>query len=851
MQGTNRLTSSSRQALLAAVSITLLGCATTAPPTPPPSRLVVKNASAQPFRLFVNRDYLMEIGPARTILIHNLPNRAYAFSASNGEGELAADIDPVAGNGLLEFPIPGDAEVEDRTAGLVLENPTEQDLELTIGDELIGRSYARCRSLFDNVPSGSQEVVFTNLHTGGRWSRTLDLPALQITPYTVDAPVARLNFTNDSQEALMLRILRQEIRIDAGEARIFGELPPGTQILHVRFLGTGRTMTLKETLEPDQEKLVKLSDASGNITIENHLPDAAEVFLAGVRIASVDSGVSYTIRGLSPGPIVLVAQGGSNHFEQPFVVAPDSTQTWVIDAGNTQLLVRNRIGETVTLFIDDRPVMKIPNLQAVRFPIKPGPHAVAVHIEATGHTSLRHLEVPGGRLVELSFGPLPGRLYIENRTARTLRFFRNGTPLDMLRPGRWSEHSGLPLGSNLIEVLDETGATVQSKRLTVRPREEPRAEFVVSTTESEIRVRNETGETVRIGPPARLEKRELPDGEEISLFVPGTKSILKVKGTQTGNRYDRNVEVVEGTPLLVVLAPVTGGLVVENGTKQKMSVTLDGEPWADLAPGESLRRDRVAPGLHRLAALVDGSPYEEVSCRLIEDSWYVWMLQEKTASLRVLNRTEEALRLYRDGSPAGVLMASTEVHFTGLEPGPVSVSAIGAESGQYHRFSFQARAEKALQWTVLPATGGVRLHGFAGESATIGVNGVTVLNVPAGAEEPISLPLSPGIQSLRIVLGDGSEYVGIVRVTSTLYSTLHVRHGSPRVTLRNETTLPLEILLDDVKVDTVAAGKSREILVEHAGRHTLAAHHVGGTGVWTLREVYLDRGRAFGWTVAE
>ncbi len=851
MHGTNRLKPSFRKALLAAVSLAVLGCATTAPPAPPPSRLVVKNASSQPYRIFINRDYLLEVGPARTILVHNLPNQPYKISASNGDQELAADIDPGNGNSLMEFPIAGNAEVIDRTASLALENPTKQDLELAIGGEVIGRSYGQTRSLYDGIPSGPVTILFTNIQTEGKWERNLDLPALQVTPLTVAAPVARLNFKNDSQEALMLRILRQEIRIEAGESEVFADLPPGTQILRIRFLGTGREMTLKETLQPDQEKVVQLSDASGNVTIENRLSDTAEIFLAGVKVATVETGAAYTLRGLSPGEVVLSAQAGTSHVEQPFMVAPDSTQTWLLDGGNTQLLVRNRIGETVTLFVDERAVMTVPNLQAVRFPIKAGPHNVSVHSEATGHTSHRHLDVPGGRLVEFSFGPLPGRLYIENRTDSTLRFFRNGNPLDMLQPGQWAGHSGLPLGNNLIEVLNQKGEAVLSQSVVVTPRGEPLTRLVVSTTESAVMVRNETGETVRIGPPARLDNREVPDGQSASLFVPGTRGVLKVKGVQTGNRYDRQIEVEGEGPLVITLAPVTGGIVVENTTQQTMTIALDGDSWGELAPGKSFRRDRIAPGPHRLTSKVDGIAYEEVSCRLIEDSWYVWMLQEKTATLRVLNRTKEALRIFREGSPAGVLEAGTEVHYTGIEPGPVMVSAIGVESGQYHRFTFQAQAEKDLKWKILPAAGGVRLHGFEGEAAAISINGSEVLRVPAGAAEPISVPLSPGVQAVRVIMADGTEFVAVIRATSALYSTLHVRHGSPRVTLRNETTLPLEVLLDGVKLDTVAAGGSREILVEHAGKHTITARHENVNGEWTLQDVYLDRGRAFGWTVSE
>ncbi len=58
-------------------------------------------------------------------------------------------------------------------------------------------------------------------------------------------------------------------------------------------------------------------------------------------------------------------------------------------------------------------------------------------------------------------------------------------------------------------------------------------------------------------------------------------------------------------------------------------------------------------------------------------------------------------------------------------------------------------------------------------------------------------------------------------------------------------------ILDGVKLDTVAAGGSREILVEHAGKHTITARHENVNGEWTLQDVYLDRGRAFGWTVSE
>jgi hypothetical protein len=833
--------------LLAAL---LMACATTQPP-PPPSQLVVKNGSDKTYRLSVNRDYLMEIGPARAILVRNLPNSPYTLRAQNGPEELAADIDPGQGDALLEFPIPGQATVVNRTASLKLENPTRQDLELTIGEEPIGRSFAGTTTLFEALPAGPGTVTFTNLVTRGRWQRSIDLPPLQQTVHTIAAPVATLRFSNDAKEALTLKVLRDEYRLVAGQKQVIANLPPGLLQLHIRFHGTGRTMVLDETLQPGEEKDVLLSDASGNITVENRLPMAAEILMAGDRIATVESTQSYTIRGLAPGRLILTAQGGPQHFEQPFLITPDSNQTWLLEEGNTQLLVKNRIGETVTLFVDDRKVMEILDQQAVRFPVKPGPHSLAANCEATGHTTHRHIDVPGGRLVDVTFGPLPGRLYLENRTEKTLRFFRNGKPVDMLAPGEWAEHGGLPLGTSLLEVLDEKGATLLSRPVVIRTRQEPRSEVVVNSIESQLRIRNETGETIRIGPPARTANNELANDHEAIVFMPGSKGVLKMKGTHTSNRYDRLFEATEGEVLDIVLAPVTGGIVVENTTESPMDILLDGQPWATLAAGETLRRDRVAPGLHRLVAKRKGTAFEEVSCRLVQDSWYVWRIQEKTASVHVLNRTKESLKLLRDESPTGILQPGTEVRFDGITPGPVDLSAVGLESGQHYRFSVQARPDRTTQWKILPASGGVHLLGFEKQAATISINGTEVLAIPEGVEEPVALPLEPGIQTLRIRFPDGRDVVGIVRVAANLYATLHVLSGAPRVTLRNDTGQPLTVFLDGIKVDRVHPGKSREFVVEHPGKHSVTARHDDGNGEWALKDVYLDAGRAFGWTVAE
>ncbi len=835
-----------------AATVLASACATAPVEAPPPGRLVVRNADADPCRINVDRDYLLQVDGRRAVVIANLPNVPFALTARCGDKEFEATIDP-QGESLLEFAIPGDGPVVDRTASLEVENPTVEDLEVRLGEELLGRVFGRSRSRFENVPAGEQPLTFASARTRGSWTRTHTLPPLELTRLEIEAPLAQLDFFNDSRETVRVSLLDRRIDLEGGKGRTIEALPPGNLEMQVRFQATGREITLPVTLMPEGRETVRLSDSTGDLLVENRLDGAVELFLGSEQVATLAPGESRAVRGLAPGPALFEARTAAGRvLRQDFVIAPDTAQTWILELATAELMVRNRTGEAFMLHMDGRQVMAVPHRGAVRFPTSAGMHQVNAVCELTGHTEGQTIDVPGGRLVEVAFGPLGGRLYLENRTERTLRFFRNGNPLQQLDPGKWAELGGQPLGTSLIEVLDEAGGTVLSRQVAIAARGEARAEVVVSTTETPVQVRNETGEAVRVGPEARTEKRVIPSGETAEVFLAGTAGVLKFKGESTGNRYDRKVEApAEGT-LELVLDPVTGGIVVENTTRRPLVVRLDGELWGPIAPGATLRRDRVAPGLHQLGAVTDAEePFDEVSCRLVADSWYVWVLQEKSGRLRILNRAGEDLRLSRDGEPAGVLPDGAEVRLGEITPGPLSIEAVGLRSGQFHRFTARVAADKVTQWTVRPAAGAVRLHGFEGSGAEIFVDGTSVTYVPAGVAEPVTLPLQPGPRVVKTRFDDGHVYTAIVQAIANLESTLFVRGGSPRVKVRNRSGQTIVVHVDGIRAAAVASGADHEVVVEHAGLHSLVARPDDGEGVWVLRDIQLDRGRAFGWTVGE
>ncbi len=593
------------------------------------------------------------------------------------------------------------------------------------------------------------------------------------------------------------------------------------------------------------------SDGTGNLAVENRLADAATLFLGTVEIGRVEAGATKQIFGLAAGPATLRAVADTGRtIEQTFVIEPDATQAWILQDGPGQVLVRNHVGETVELLADGRPLGEIQPLAALRIPLPAGPHQLQAHCVLCDHVATHPVVVLGGALTEVVLGPQPGRLLLVNGTSEPLTFHRNGKPLTRVEPGTRAELAGQPLGRHLVEAVTVKGALVKRETLQIVPREEGTATLEVAQTSLLVRIRNDSGETVRVFAELAPEPPEIPSGTEGTARLPGLSGVVKIKGIVTGNRYDKQVSGTPGSEVAIALAPVSMGVTVHNATTRSIQLLLDGSSLAEVPPGETLVRNGVPPGRHRLEARSGEERFDEVAFQLRGGDWFSWPLEEKLGSLLVRNRTPEELEILLDGAGAGKLPPGSNSLLERLPVRTLTATARGL-SGRLHALTFSSKAGSKVEWVIEPESGGVLLQGLAGTSATLFADGLEVCRIEPDSPDPRPVPLASGPRILRIVRADGTERIGTVQVVQELYTPFAAAGTDPEIELRNRTPDRLVLTVDGRQAGEVEAGATVELLLSGPGAHTIHATSPDGTGSWRLENVPFKAGARFGWTVGE
>ena len=834
------------------------GCAGAPSGLPHGGAVLVRNTTDDDCEVFLKANYLRKVGPRRTVLVANLPAGRFGLRLVCSEAEVERAVEPLdpvlaQDGGLQMVSTPGDAgEVVDHTGMLVLDNPSRLDLEVELGKDKLGNALAGSRAVFSEVPVGQHELRFTDIYARGSFSVPVSVVSMEAVSLVVEPPFSRLTIANDCQESVSVGVRGEDMRMEAGSRNVLEGLPPGKLKVDVLFLDSGRTMTAHVELGPGEEQVFKLSDQAGNLIIENRLDEAIELFLADEPFATVPAGDARLVRGLAPGKASIKATVASGKtFQHSFVISPGATETWLVEAANSQLMVRNLIGEDIVLQLDGRRLMELKPLDVVRFHVNPGTHQLTAECSLTRHAQTREVEAPGGELVELAVGPQGGRLLVDNSSGTALRLFRNGRPIGTVRPGTVLELAGQPLGSNVIEALDESDRVLLRRTVEIRTRSEGGTRLAVATTSVAVRLRNYSGEPLKIDPSVQAENRIVEADGEALLHVEGVDAVLKLKGETSGNRYDQAVSGQPGEIVDLVIMPVQGGLAVENQTEDTLALFLDDEAISTLQPGESMFRDRVSPGQHVLQARLGEQVVEEVSCRIVRDSWYMWQVAPKLGTIKVNNSTAEDLRMLRDGAEAGVLPAGGETTFEDLPPVAITLSAVGIESGQVLRFSCVPGPRQVIPWMVKSASGGIKLVGFQGASAAIAVDDVQVAVYDGTAAEPLTVPVTPGTHIVKVKRGDGQMVVAAVQVAANLFATVQVAGSNPEVEIENLTEGDVDLVVDGTKVQTLASSATFTVLLADVGIHSILARSADGLREWLLKDVYLPAQGRFAWKLTE
>jgi hypothetical protein len=228
---------------------------------------------------------------------------------------------------------------------------------------------------------------------------------------------------------------------------------------------------------------------------------------------------------------------------------------------------------------------------------------VHLHIPVTQHTETQQVTAREGYRTEVALGPLAGRLTIRNDTTHIMLAYRNGRALGSLPPGSEVEYAGQPLGLNLIEVVGPTNAVQRFHLVLDEHSSKNPPRVVVLASGPQVRVRNETGEPVKVGPDVAEYPTTLDPGQERDLTLLEGVDIVRFSGSQSKTRLDQRRPVSTDKPLVL---RSTEGLLAEsvltsagspaedhavvicrNQTQSPVDVYQHGNRIAQVAPGDS------------------------------------------------------------------------------------------------------------------------------------------------------------------------------------------------------------------------------------------------------------------------
>ena len=588
----------------------------------------------------------------------------------------------------------------------------------------------------------------------------------------------------------------------------------------------------------------------GSLLLENRLPEAVTLTLDGTEQGEVAAGDQLLVPGLPAGSVVAVARTASGRqLSQRFEIFPAATCTWQLDAGRGQVLVRNHVGEPVDLFVDKVRVRRMERLSSAMLSLDPGRHVVAGFCPATQHTESHEVDVEGGRQLEVPLGPQGGRLVLDNRTDMTLSVFRNGAPLATVKPGVTVELSGQPLGRSLVEAVNEQGRVIVRTQVDVAAASGPRARLSVGDAFVLVTVVNGTGEPVKIDPDAVAEVRTIPKDGRAEVRLLGEVRVIRLVGADTGTRYDQPLQALPGQSVTVELKPTAGGIVFDNKTQGPLVVRLDGREVGEVAAGARRIVSPVAPGRHKLEADSGGQSFETTACELVRDGWFTWDISGRSGTLRVVNNSGEDVLVSVNGEPAGRLANGMQTELKKLGAVPVSVATVGADSRRKQVFSITPVPGQTAVFAVAPASGGIRLTGLAGREARVTVDGSTTTVVPAGAAEPVTLPLVPGEHSVDVDLADGVEVSALVDVSPDVYGDLPLSDTAPGITVRNRAGEPLLVWVRGRVLAKVEDGSDVALVLPSEGVETVCAATEDARREWVLPDIYFRASGRFGWTL--
>jgi len=574
--------------------------------------------------------------------------------------------------------------------------------------------------------------------------------------------------------------------------------------------------------------------------VVNRAPDAARVDLDGWELGVVKPGQRVRFRRLRPGVRTVRATVGTLDQRAELTLRGGGTAEYVVmpaDASTAldvpaefgRIRLVNRAGRDLEVRVgeqSERTLMSGDTRILLDQPV--GSHEIIVRLPGSSYRRTLRAAVTAGDEVTLEVTLETGQLRLTNRTGTAVRLFVDGLPRRTIDNEVQVDIDDLVVGVHKLRAVAVDSAREFLRTVNVtRDRE---LVWDLTASEGHLSVTNNTGEALAFA----------IDGTDRGTLAVGKELVWKdvsiglrrvaATGQSSGYRWTADIPVTPGQRARWVLRNDVMTARVTNRLAETVELRVRGRRIRQLEPGASAFLDELRGPRPRLTA------FATVSKRILEPTgeWsparsLLWEIDDPAGQLRVVNSTDEAVIVYADQSPLGIVAAKQTLVFTQVPPGERLLEARLTGGGVIHD-RVGVSADATAVWNVKARAGTLRVFNGTTEALTAPPNLTKqAKSVPPGAE-------------FAFTVGTGSRRFHFIGARSGLsYHKELTVHSDESVDWHVEALMGVLYVFNRTAHDQLVRVDNGELLVVKAGKDV---QHPIGAGVHRLVAVSNETGTA-------
>lgn len=581
------------------------------------------------------------------------------------------------------------SEDSEKTWEIAQGNATIQVLNRT--DETLTVSHAG--RTFDPVaPGGSVQIdgldsgllAFVAVDTKGRtFSTTRSIDAADRLEWVVTAPLGSLRVENTTTSPLEIfggpagKPTRTLGRIGAEDASEINRLEPGAWVFEAFDIIGGQRFVTSVELGQVGTATWQIRGETGAVRVTNRRREKVVINVDGGEVAALQANEAIVVTGLGPGPHVIGATGQvSRSLQQQRVILGIEEPVDVVFGDSVGTVgVTNETGETLlTLGPIAEQATTLGDGASNDFILAPGTARLSFMGRDSGVAFETVVEVIAGTTTKTILKRERSTLMLTNRLGETVAVTRDGSVLGTVDDGQVVRFEGLEPGRAEIQAVGLGTGKFRSIRVALQP---GRATMMLlEPIAATVIIDNRSGENIDIFIDGRLFGNvAAATVRGFGRLAAGDHELVLWHG-HSRVELKQTINLAEGEKRLVVAAIPSGTVLVENTSREAISVWVDGKTFADIESDEVSRWLAIPAGSRHIDIDYRNSNHREsLNIEVQAASATHLPVRPRLARLVIINQHDVTLSVSGNDRPIAKVDAASSVMLEDLRAGPVRIVA--------------------------------------------------------------------------------------------------------------------------------------------------------------------------------